>query len=68
MSNLNSEGIKNEERMKKTLLSLKLGTLAGSLCQKNVHKGISNLIYCFAGAISSPQRGTQCADLTKSLS
>ena len=24
-----------------------------------------NLIYCFAGAISSPQRGTQCADLTK---
>ena len=29
---------------------------------------LSNLIYCFAGAISSPQRGTQCADLTKSLS
>ena len=28
----------------------------------------SNLIYCFAGAISSPQRGTQCADLTKLLS
>ena len=27
-----------------------------------------NLIYCFAGAISFPQRGTQCADLTKSLS
>ena len=25
----------------------------------------SNLIYCFAGAIYSPQRGTQCADLTK---
>ena len=23
------------------------------------------LIYCFAGAISSPQRGTQCANLTK---
>ena len=26
---------------------------------------LSNLIYCFAGAISSPQRGTQCANLTK---
>ena len=25
----------------------------------------SNLIYCFAGTISSPQRGTQCAELTK---
>ena len=24
--------------------------------------GKSNLIYCFAGAIYSPQRGTQCAD------
>ena len=23
------------------------------------------LIYCFAGAISSPQKGTQCAKLTK---
>ena len=23
------------------------------------------IIYCFAGAISSPQRGTQCAELTK---
>ena len=31
MSNLNSKRIKNEERMKKkTLLSLKLGTLSGS--------------------------------------
>ena len=28
---------------------------------------ISNLIYCFAGTISSPQRGTQYADLTKSV-
>ena len=25
----------------------------------------SNLIYCFAGAISSPKRETQCAKLTK---
>ena len=30
VSNLNSERIKNEERMKKRLLSLKLGTLSGS--------------------------------------
>ena len=30
MSNLNSERIKNEERMKKALLSLKLWTLSGS--------------------------------------
>ena len=29
---------------------------------------LSNLIYCFAGAISSQQRGIQCADLTKSVS
>ena len=26
---------------------------------------VSNLMYCLAGAISSPQRGTQCAELTK---
>ena len=26
---------------------------------------ISNLIYCFAGVIFSPQRGTQCAELAK---
>ena len=28
----------------------------------------SNLIYCFAGTISSPLRGTQCAKLTKIIS
>ena len=30
MSNLNSKTIKNEERIKKHFLSLKLGTLSGS--------------------------------------
>ena len=32
----------------------------------NAVNGI-NLIYCFAGVISSPKRGTQCANLTKSF-
>ena len=32
--------------------------LRGLQCETN----LSNLIYCFAGAISSPQRGTQCTD------
>ena len=30
-----------------------------------INTEISNLIYCFTGAISSPQRGAQCAELTK---
>ena len=27
----------------------------------------NNLIFCFAGTISSPQRGTQCASLKENI-
>ena len=37
-----------------------------SLLRKVVSKLKSNLIYCFASAISSPRRGTQCTNQTKS--